>query len=246
VVLAEVYTGAGCSPCLAVDLAFDVELERYSREDLAVVMYHQHIPRPDPLSNNYSVDRWKFQKGRGVPTYVIDGAMTTGGGSRDSVPESESKLRTAIEKRLIVPASAKLTVDASLNTGSVHVKTEVDGIQNGSADLKLQVLLVEKVIRYSGENGIRFHPMVVRSMASFPLDGSKKFEHSFDLAKVAAELKAHIDAFEVKDARHNTDGKFRFAEKRLDVDAAQLAVVVFVQDQKSKEILQSIYRDVRR
>jgi tetratricopeptide (TPR) repeat protein len=246
VVLAEVYTGAGCSPCLAVDLAFDVELERYSREDLAVVMYHQHIPRPDPLSNNYSADRWKFQQGRGVPTYVIDGAMTAGGGSRDNTPEIESKIQALIEKRLIVPARATLAVDASLKAGRVHVKTAVDGVQNGSADLKLQVLLVEKVIRYSGENGIRFHPMVVRSMAGFPLDGAKKIEYTFDLDKVAAELKAHIDAFELKDARHNTDGKFRFAEKRLDVDAAQLAVVVFVQDQKSKEILQSIYRDVRR
>ncbi len=246
VVLAEIHTGAGCPPCVAVDLAFDVALERYSRDDLAVVMYHQHIPRPDPLSNNYTVDRWKFQKGRGVPTYVIDGAMTTGGGPRDNTPEYEGKIRAAIEQSLIVPAAAKLIVDVTSNGGNVHVKSAVDGLQNASADLKLQVLLVEKVIRYSGENGIRFHPMVVRSMASFPVNGSRKVDHSFDLAKVAAELKAHIDAFEVKDARHNTDGKFRFAEKRLDVNANQLAVVVFVQDEKSKEILQSVYRDVRR
>jgi hypothetical protein len=61
---------------------------------------------------------------------------------------------------------------------------------------------------------------------------------------VAAELKAHIDAFELKDARHNTDGKFRFSEKRLTVDAGQLAVVVFVQDEKSKEILQAAYTDL--
>jgi hypothetical protein len=50
-VLAEVFTGSGCPPCAGADLAFDAAMERYSRKDFAVVMYHQHIPRPDPMTN---------------------------------------------------------------------------------------------------------------------------------------------------------------------------------------------------
>ncbi len=48
VVLAEVFTGSGCPPCAAADLAFEAALARYPRRDFAVLMYHEHIPRPDP------------------------------------------------------------------------------------------------------------------------------------------------------------------------------------------------------
>src|SRR5439155_25593901 len=41
-VLAEVFTGSGCGPCIAADLAFDAAMSRYGRKDLAVVMYHEH------------------------------------------------------------------------------------------------------------------------------------------------------------------------------------------------------------
>ncbi|MDP3526975.1 MAG: molybdopterin dinucleotide binding domain-containing protein, partial [Hoeflea sp.] len=62
------------------------------------------------------------------------------------------------------------------------------------------------------ENGIRFHPMVVRSIASYPLKGEKaKSEtHTFDLAAVASGLEKHLADFEKHDERHNKDGKFRF------------------------------------
>src|SRR5207253_3126066 len=59
-VLAEVFTGSGCPPCVAADLAFDVALERYSRNDVVVLMYHQHIPRPDPMTNPATLARAKF------------------------------------------------------------------------------------------------------------------------------------------------------------------------------------------
>ena len=46
-VLAELFTGAGCPPCVAADLAFDAVMERYNRNELALVVYHQHVPRPE-------------------------------------------------------------------------------------------------------------------------------------------------------------------------------------------------------
>jgi hypothetical protein len=44
VVLAELFTGAGCPPCVAADLAFEAALERYSPDDIAVLVYHLHLP----------------------------------------------------------------------------------------------------------------------------------------------------------------------------------------------------------
>ncbi len=248
VVLGEVYTGAGCPPCLAADLAFDAVLERYGRSDVAVVMYHEHIPRPDPMSNTDTVARWKWQEGRGVPTYALDGAATTGGGTRADAAGVEAKIRTAIEKQLEIAPLATLDLSAANDGRAVKASVSVAGVAKDSPDLVLNLLLVEKELRYSGENGIRFHPMVVRSIASYPLKGEKaKSEtHTFDLATVESGLEKHIADFEKHDERHNKDGKFRFMESKSRIDAGHLAVVAFVQDAKTREVLQSVYTEASR
>jgi tetratricopeptide (TPR) repeat protein len=247
-VLAEVYTGAGCGPCLAADLAFDAVLDRYGRSDVAVVMYHEHIPRPDPMSNTDTVARWKWQQGRGVPTYALDGAATTGGGTRTDAADVEARLRTQIEKRLEIAPLAAIDLSAANDGRAIKANVSVANVAKDSPDLVLNVILVEKELRYSGENGIRFHPMVVRSIASYPLKGKKRISeaHTFDLAAVAAGLEKHIADFEKHDERHNKDGSFRFMEHRSRIDAGHLAVVAFVQDAKTREVLQSVYTEASR
>jgi hypothetical protein len=119
---------------------------------------------------------------------------------------------------------------------------------SGSIDSKdnvLNVLLVEKGIRYSGENGIRFHPMVVRSIASYEIQGGKAaVVHTFKQEEVLAALKKHTDDFEKFDERHNKDGSFRFMERKDTMDWTNLAVVAFVQDIKTKKILQAAWTDL--
>ncbi|MBI5282924.1 MAG: hypothetical protein HY858_14660 [Candidatus Solibacter usitatus] len=248
-VLAEVYTGAGCGPCVAADLAFEAALERYGRAELAVVMYHEHIPRPDPMSNADTVARWKFQAGRGVPTYAIDGiAPPGGGGPREYAGEVESRIRPMIEKGLETAPGASLTLSAANDGREVVARAGVSNVTKPSPDLVLHIALVEKELRYSGENGIRFHPMVVRSLSSFPLGEAKEKSETqtFNLAAVAAALNQHLVDFEKHDERHNKDGKFRFMEHLSSIDAADLAVVALVQDAKSKAILQAAWADAPR
>jgi len=48
-VLAEMFTGSACPPCVAADLAMDAALERYPVSDLVLLAYHEHIPGPDPM-----------------------------------------------------------------------------------------------------------------------------------------------------------------------------------------------------
>ena len=118
----------------------------------------------------------------------------------------------------------------------------MSAIAQPSSELKLNVVLVEKMLRYSGENGVRFHPMVVRSWQSARAGEGREF--TFDLAAVSAKLKAYIDNFEKKDARHNPDGTFRFAEYRHAMDTANLAVVAYVEDGKSRQVLQAAFVDL--
>jgi thiol-disulfide isomerase/thioredoxin len=248
-VLAEVFTGSGCGPCVGADLAFDAAMERYSRKDFAVVMYHQHVPRPDPMSNPDTQARSKYYAVGGVPTYFIDGgSVKYSGAYREGTKNVFEHIQPLIEKELETPAEEKIDVNTSAAGNSVKVTAAVAAVKSESKDLKIHILLVEKELTYSGENGIRFHPMVVRAMGGkdddgFPLkpNAPASVEQVWDLDQVSAGLKAHLDDYEAKGHRGSS---FKFIEKKYRIDRGNLAVVVFVQDAKNKHILQAAFADL--
>jgi tetratricopeptide (TPR) repeat protein len=246
VVLTEVFTGAGCPPCVGADLAFEAVLTRYERRDVAVLMYHLHIPRPDPMTNAATQNRAGFYGVRAVPNYMIDGQAGGGGGSREQAEMVYNRFNPRIEKRLEFPGQAEIKLETALDGGVVKVRATVAKVEGQSPSLKLNLALVEKTLHYSGENGVRFHPMVVRGLAGPDADGFRlsdaqpaSFEHAFDLAQLTDELKAQLDGYE----QRNTG--FNFSEKKHDIDAGNLAVVAFVQDIENRQILQASQMDVR-
>ncbi len=248
VVLAEVFTGSGCPPCASADIAFDAAMQRYTRKELAVVMYHQHIPRPDPMTNPDTQARNKSYAVTGVPTYAIDGEKTVGGGSRDMAPQTFGRFNPEIEEDLEKPAEAHFSAGANLTGNTLGVHVVVQHVQSEAKDLKLQIVLVEKELRFNGENGIRFHPMVVRAMGGpegggFDLaaGAEKSFDQVFDLDEIAKALKTHLDTYEAAGHRGQP---FTFAEKKYQIDRAGLAIVIFIQEDKSKHVLQAGYLDL--
>lgn len=262
-VLAEVFTGSACPPCVSADLGFEAMMERYSRQDLIVLMYHQHIPGPDPMTNPATQARFKYYGGGGVPSYTIDGAaLQSGGGSKDQTTAFYNRVNPLIEKRLEVTPEASLKLDAGLENGVVKVaaqvtldKTAVEKValaasKDEAPSYNLHVLLVEETLRYPGENGIRIHPVVVRAMggfmaAGFPLDPAKMdpaksetVNASFDVAAITAALKKNTEDFEASRSK-DRDEPFTFSERKYDINPNNLSVVAFVQDQKSKKVLQA-------
>jgi hypothetical protein len=167
VVLAEIFTGAGCPPCVAADLAFESAMHRYGPKDLAVLMYHLHVPRPDPMTNPFTQARSKFYAVSGVPTFVIDGeAKSGGGGAENAAPLYKRSVEPVVDKRLSTKPEAAIQLSGSATAKAVKATVSVTPGDTKATRLRLHLVLVEEQIRYSGENGVRFHPMVVRSMAS--------------------------------------------------------------------------------
>src|ERR1035441_5764222 len=248
-VLAEVFTGSGCGPCAGADVAFDAAMERYPRKDLAVVMYHVHIPRPDPMTIAETTARYQKFGGKGVPAYAIDGKDIGGGGnSRDMAQWVFDRFQKDLETDLETAAEARVKIDASLNAGTVKVCAAVDNVKSDSKDLKVQIVLVEKEIRHLGENGIRFHPMVVRAFGGEKGEGYKieangkgTFDATFDLEAIGKDIRKQLDEYEAKGHRGES---FKFTAKKDQIDRADLAVVVFVQDDKTKHVLQAGYVDL--
>lgn len=248
-VLAELFTGSGCLPCVAADLGFDAMLERYSRQELAVLVYHLHIPLPDPMTNPSTQARAKFYSAANTPSYLFDGIKRVGGGFRAQTQNFYSANYPRVEERLILPAEAELKLSAALEGGQVKAKVTVDQIKGAAADLKLQIALAENELRFTGENGIRFHPMVVRSLGGkdalgFPVaaQGPTAVEWTFDLKAIESEIKRYLDDYEKEGHRGD---EFTFSEKKYQLDPNNLSVVAFVQDEKSRNVLQTVYVKVK-
>ena len=245
VVLAELFTGSECGPCFAADLAFEGLIERYDRATVAILEYHLHIPAPDPMTNNDAERRGLYYRVSGTPTAIIDGIdqHPMGGSARQAL--RNFKLYTGrIEPRL----SFRPVVDFS----SVALKQEGDTITaTGEVELtssslklentKLRLALVEKVVHYTGRNGVHFHHLVVRKMLGPPegvalqqIPGRTRFSESVKLSDLQSSLRSYRENIE------KTQG-FRWPEKLDDVDSKQLALVAFVQNDETKEVMQSFF-----
>ena len=216
-------------------------------------MVIRNVPRPDQMTTDATMARYKTYGANGVPAFAIDGRKTIGGGSRDAAPDVFEQFQKDLEKDLETPAEARLNFDASLNGGTVKVSAAVDRVPGDSEDLdsqalKVQILLVEKELRYLGENGIRFHPMVVRAIGGekgegYPIDAGGKgtFEVSFDLDAISRDIRNQLDEYESKGHRGEP---FQFSAKKYQINRGSLAVVVFVQDDKTRHVLQAGYVDL--
>jgi len=111
--------------------------------------------------------------------------------------------------------------------------------------LAVNVALVEDEIRYSGENGIRFHRMVVRSLAKpansgFPVapGGSFNLDASFDPSAIGTALSAYLDDYEQHNGRF---GKITFISKDTSIRPSHLGIAVWVQDLVSHRVLQAAF-----
>ena len=244
--LAELFTGSGCGPCVAADLGFDGLLERYKRQDVVVLVYHMHIPLPDPMTNPATVDRGKYYAVPGTPTPVVDGfKLASSGGSREMAKGFFDRVTPKIESELESPAQAQIAVTGSIAGDTVKANVVVDQIKAPSPDLRIQLALAEEEIRYTGENGIRFHPMVVRSLGgkdangfALSASGPTTVEWTFDVKAMSEELKKYLDDYEKAGHRGDT---FTFLDKKFQIDANNLSLVAFVQDMKTKAVLQTVY-----
>ncbi len=107
--------------------------------------------------------------------------------------------------------------------------------------LMVNFALVEDDVHYSGENGVRFHRMVVRALArpaytGFPVStgGSATLDASFDSAAITRSLTTYLDGYEQHNDRF---GKIAFLTKDTTLHPDHLAIAAWVQDSVSHHIL---------
>jgi tetratricopeptide (TPR) repeat protein len=267
VVLDELFTGAGCEPCIAPDLATDAALHRYASDQVVFAIYHNNAPVSDPLTNNTSVARAKYYgTGGSTPHVFLDGKEIELEEGQPSHAQSAFDLLTkAIDPLFAAPSKAILNLAAHREGNLVEVT--VSG-KTGDLPAKthLQILLLETEVSYSGENTLHFQPMVVRAGAglkdedtgliitpSVPLSQ----HYTFDLKKIEADNFAYYDQsrqeMEKRLASLISSGRMskaeidkmaEFREPKNLIHPDRLAVVAFLQADDSKQVLQTTYATV--
>jgi thiol-disulfide isomerase/thioredoxin len=115
----------------------------------------------------------------------------------------------------------------------------------GPPQLVVNFALVEDDVRYSGENGMRFHRMVVRSLAKaadsgFPVEMGKTatVEATFDPAAITKSLGVYLAGYEKSNDRF---GPITFISTDTTMDPSHLAVAAWVQDAVTHRVLQAAF-----
>jgi len=241
-VLVELFTGAECPPCAAVDLAFDGLMKAYQPADVIVLQYHLHIPGPDPLTSPDGFTRggdYYADQVRGAPAVFIGGKPgPAGGGPAAAAGKKFISLREPIDAELEKAPGVKLALTvAKGEKGGFTAKATVADLEKPGEKIMLRFALAEERVRYTGGNGIRYHHMVVRSMPGgpkgFPL-AKKTAEQtvSFDPEEIRKELTKYLDDFARKEE------PFPRADRPLALK--NLKLIAFVQDDATREVLHAV------
>ena len=250
-VLVELFTGAECDPCVAVDLAFDALGRTYKPTDVILLQYHAHNPGPDPLTSVDGTARMDFyvkEDGKkATPQIYINGKPDgTGGGPQAKMAKLKYQTyREAIEPLLEKPATAKLAVTAALKGNDLTVKGTVSDLEKPGQKVSLRFALAEERIRYQGGNGIRYHHAVVRAMPGGP--------KGFPLTKRAAEQTVTLNLNALKGTLNKSLDEFSadMKSKGADFDfpirpmaLKNLRVIAYVQNDETFEIIQATQVEV--
>jgi len=284
--LLELFTGSACDPCVSADLAVDALLKTYTRKQLVVLAFDQHIPEPDPLANPDSIARAKSYGVAFTPTSRLNGKnLWEGGGPRTNAEKAYDQAVKQIDADATKASGVQLQLTANSADGLIHAHATVsidnpqllqqslapdppaktaDGktptatatqpapaaqptpaVQVAPIEphLVANIALVEDEVRYSGENGIRFHRMVVRSLAQpagsgSPVEPGKPLEATFDSATISATLKSYLDGYEQKNDRF---GKVEFLAKDTTLEPTHLAIAAWVEDTTTHRVLQAAF-----
>ena len=238
VVLAELFTGSECPPCVAADLGFDGLIETFPSKYVAVLVYHLPIPRPDPMMNPATEARQDFYGVGSTPTVVIDGVKSgSGGGSRAMAEAKFAEYRAAIEPLLPALPAVVPAVRASLSGDRVNVSFDPG---EALPEAVYNLVLVQDEQEHQGGNGIVFHKMVVRDLLSVDPKGPRTAR--FDLAASEKAADEYLSAFEKSYTRMPD---FKWEVRRHVLPRRGLKVVFFVQDRATLKVLNAAVADVR-
>jgi hypothetical protein len=261
VVLAELFTGSECPPCVASDMAYDYLLEYYPDTVLGILVYHLHVPGPDPMTSPDAEARQRYYNARervigGTPTSIVNGTDVSVGGGSSSAARMRFELYSwSIETGMNEVPEVEIDLAGSRDGNSIEVTASAAIIGSdlrGNDHLRLRVALAERVVHHEGGNGVTEHRMVVRKLLGGAdgqsietATGRVAFSARVDIAELEADLRDYLTTWENENSARFTSGT-GFTVMRDEIDEENLVIVAFVQDDSDRRVLQARVIDLRR
>lgn len=238
-VLAELFTGSECPPCVGADLGFDGLVESIPAKYLVILVYHLPIPGPDPMMNPATKTRQDVYGVKSTPTVLFDGTnKMVGGGNRGMAEAKFKQYKAAVEPLLSAVPEVSLTVRASLAGDTVKAAYEFDDKVVPGAEYL--VVLIQDEQEHKGSNGLFSHKMVVRDLLS--VDPAAPKTATFDLAASEKAADAYLTEFE---KTYTRVPDFKWEVRRNAIPRRGLKVVFFVQDKATRKVLNAVVADVK-
>src|SRR5262245_18327781 len=248
VVVVELFTGTECPPCVAADLAFDALNKTFKPSEAILLQYHEHIPGPDPLTNDDTQARMKYyseafaREVRGTPSTLFNGNPAAGGGgTRAEAQDKYDQFFKVITDQLDKPANVNLKLNAVRKGDKVDITAEVADLKDTGESVRLRLVLIEELVEYKGSNGIGEHHHVVRA---FPGGINGK-----PLKEKTAKQTASVDLGELRNQlKKSLQESYKKLEEELPKDVPmelkKLRVVALIQDDNTRDILHAVQVDV--
>ena len=249
VLLAELFTGAECGPCQSADVAYDELSEYFPRNSLAILEYHVNIPGPDPMTNPNTFSRYIYYGGNfGTPTAIIEGKeMITGGGPKYLAANRFNLYKYALSKYENQKPEVIILGKAVKKGNDISVNLNLKGKTKNQKDV-LHIALVEKSVNYTGSNTIDKHRFVVRNLLdneSGTTITSNKISKSFDLNKIEEGLKNYLDDPTKQPSWRQSFGPPNWKARTDKLNRDNLAVVAWIQNPETREIINSVFVDIK-
>lgn len=235
--LVEFFTCADHPTTQGPQMAFDGLCEYFAATDMALVQYHLAAPATDPLVSEAGVRRAAFYAIQAAPVALFDGGRPN---AADGLERDAEKIYASFREACLTPADApspwRVEGQVSLAGNEIRAAIQAEG-PTATEDVRLHVLLCERLVLAPGANGMILHRHVARAMlspaAGLRIDaaaGLRRFSLSANTAKVTAALEQSLAALE-------KDRGVSFLIRPTYLDGAACDLVAFVQDYASRRIL---------
>jgi len=153
---------------------------------------------------------------------------------------SIGEAKSLMEAPAIPPPSAPVPVPAPTAAKAAKSAAAAPAVAPqpaGPPQLVVSFALVEDEVRYSGENGMRFHRMVVRAVSpeqAVETGKTAELKTSFDPEAISGKLKTYLADYQTHNERF---GKIEFLSMDTAIAPEHLAVVAWVQDKITHRVL---------
>ncbi|MCH2215410.1 MAG: Omp28-related outer membrane protein [Flavobacteriales bacterium] len=225
VTLVEEFTNASCPPCAAQNPGFNALLNQ-NTEDVVSIKYQTAFPGYDPMNeHNPSEVNTRlnyYPEISGVPTATIDGVIPDVSPSYPGAPGAFTQ--PLLDAAIGVDAFFDIELSHTISYSEIVVTATVTCTQEVSGDLKFRIAVIEEEIIYDtapGSNGeVDFYGVMKKML---PGAAGTTMEPSYEVGQT----------FTITESWNHSNI----------YDLNEVAVVVFVQNDDDKAVLQAAMDD---